>query len=192
MISAPCLNDAVGHWTYLRVSANPLIGEVIPARLPNAFISCRRLREQFARNVVAVTMSKRPFLRWWHLSILSLVVSATLMLLVRRVFLPAADPPSLLRLIAVPPLDSEFRWYPMLSAAVLVVAVAKRSLGLVAFVQAALFVAGFVHVLWIVGTVPRKLDLRLLEIVAAGQAVAWTSYLCVAAALAIGLGRPND
>lgn len=146
-------------------------------------------REQSLNRVVEAPMTKVPCSRWWHVAAPSLLLAATLMFLVHRFFVPWADPPNLLRMLAAPPLDGGFVWYPILAAPTLAWAYARRSLRLVLTTQTMLLVVGFVHVLWIAGTVPGKLDLRLVLIVLVGQAVAWTNYLCIAAAVAIGLRR---
>jgi hypothetical protein len=131
-------------------------------------------------------MAMVPSLKWWHAAATSFVVAATLMLLVHRAFLPSAESPSLLRIVASPPLDLGLAWYPTLAAVPLVVACVRRSIQLVVAIQLGLVLAGFLHVMWIVGTVPGKLDLRLVLVAFTGHAVAWTSYLCVVGALTIG------
>src|SRR5690349_13148219 len=134
-------------------------------------------------------MTNRMSLKCWHVATASLIVAALLMFLVHRFLVHVAEPASFLRLVLAPSVDWGFMWYPILSAPALVVAYVRRSLARVVAVQAMLFAAGFVHVLWIVGTVPVKIDWRPFLIVLTGHAVAWTTYLCAAAALAIGLRR---
>lgn len=117
----------------------------------------------------------------------SLGLAVTVVLLVHRCFLSATEPPDFSSLITRPPTDSTFIWYPVLCVPLLVTACASRSLPLVVRTQGALFVGAFLHVLWIAGTVPKKVDVRFLFILLTGHAVAWTSFACAVAALIIGL-----
>jgi hypothetical protein len=58
---------------------------------------------------------------------------------------------------------------------------------MVVAVQAVLFIIGFFHVMWQMGTVPVKFDFRIISIPLTAHAIAWSSFLCGVASLLIGL-----
>jgi hypothetical protein len=132
-------------------------------------------------------MMKDPSWSWRFALALSCALAVVLVLLVHRAYAQLETPPELLWVVFAPPRDGWLPWYPISALVPLSVAFLRRSIRLVVATQLSLFVIGFLHVMWLVGTVPVKIDFRIVLVALTGHAITWASYACAVTALAIGV-----
>ena len=128
-------------------------------------------------------MNRVCALSWWHAAVASSVAAVALALLLHRMG------PSLGLWFLKPPIDSPFFAYPLFALACSLSAYCRPSVIVVVFVQLTVLAAGFLHVLWIMGTVPLKVDLRLMFVATTGHALLWASGLCAVTAVIAALRR---